>query len=69
MFALQGLPDPLTAKAPIDRLEIGTQSLPLVKLRQRNTHEPVLNPYSKAFAQQPPPPPPVKKIPVPKYAD
>ena len=44
MFALQGLPEPLTVKAPIDRLEISTQSLPLVKLRQRNTHEPVLNP-------------------------
>ena len=69
MFALQGLPDPLTPKAPIDRLEIGTQSLPLVKLRQRTTHEPVLNPYSKAFAQQPTPAPPVKKIPVPTYAD
>ena len=69
MFALQGLPDPLTSKAPIDRMEISTQSLPLVKLRQRNTHEPVLNPYSKAFAQQAPPAPPVKKIPVPKYAD
>ncbi len=69
MFALQGLPDPLTPKAPIDRLEIGTQSLPLVKLRQRMTHEPVLNPYSKAFTQQPPPAPAVRKIPVPAYAD
>ncbi len=69
MFALQGLPDPLTSKALIDRLEISTQSLALVKLRQRNTHEPILNPYSKAFAQQPPPPPAVKKIPVPKYAE
>ncbi len=69
MFALQGLPDPLTSKALIDRMEIGTQSLPLVKLRQRNTHEPILNPYSKAFAQQPPPAPAVRKIPVPKYAD
>ena len=69
MFALQGLPDPLTSKAPIDRMEIGTQSLPLVKMRQRNTHDPILNPYSKAFAQQAPPPPAIKKIPVPKYAD
>ncbi|MBX3235025.1 MAG: hypothetical protein KF814_02640 [Nitrospiraceae bacterium] len=69
MFALQGLPDPLTSKALIDRMEISTQSLPLVKLRQRNTHDPILNPYSKEFAQQPPPPPAVKKIPVPKYAD
>ena len=69
MFALQGLPDPLTSKALIDRMEISTQSLPLVKMRQRNTHDPILNPYSKAFAQQTPPPPAVKKIPVPKYAD
>lgn len=69
MFALQGMPDPLTLKAPIDRVEISTQSLPLVKLRQRNTHEPVMNPYSKAFAQQAPPAPTAKKIPVPTYAD
>ena len=69
MFALQGLPDPLTSKALIDRMEISTQSLPLVKMRQRNTHEPILNPYSKAFAQQAPPAPAIKKIPVPKYAD
>jgi hypothetical protein len=69
MFALQGLPDPLTSKALIDRMEIGTQSLSLVKMRQRNTHEPILNPYSSAFAQQPSPAPKVKKIPVPKYAD
>lgn len=69
LFALQGLPDPLTPKALIDRLEISTQSLPLVKLRQRTTHEPVLNPFSKAFTQQLPPAPTVKKIPVPTYAD
>ncbi len=69
MFTLQGLPDPLTSKALIDRMEISTQSLPLVKMRQRNTHDPILNPYSKAFAQQAPPPPAIKKIPVPKYAD
>ncbi|MBA2484789.1 MAG: hypothetical protein H0V35_01580 [Nitrospira sp.] len=69
MFALQGLPEPLTSKAPIDRMEISTQSLPLVKMRLRNTHDPVLNPYSKAFAQQAPPAPAVRKIPVPQYAD
>ncbi|HET9961849.1 MAG TPA: hypothetical protein VFQ34_05910 [Nitrospiraceae bacterium] len=69
MFALQGLPDPLTSKAVIDRMEISTQSLPLVKMRQRNTHDPILNPYSKEFAQQAPPAPVTKKIPVPKYAD
>ena len=69
MFSLQGLPDPLTPKALIDRMEIGTQSLQLVTQRQRNTHDPIMNPYSKEFAQQIPPPPPPKKVPVPKYAD
>lgn len=69
MFSLQGLPDPLTPKALIDRMEIGTQSLGLVKQRQRNTHDPILNPYSKEFAAQIPPPSTPKKIPVPKYAD
>lgn len=70
MFSLQGLPDPLTTKATVDRIEISAQSLQLVKQRQKNTHEPVLNPFSKEFAQQAPPPPPsAKKIPLPKYAD
>ena len=69
MFSLQGLPDPLTSKALIDRMEISTQSLQLVKQRQKNTHDPILNPYSKEFAQQAPPPPPAKKVPVPTYAD
>ena len=70
MFSLQGLPDPLTIKAPVDRLEISAQSLQLVKQRQRNTHDPILNPFSKEFAQQAPPSPPsAKKIPLPKYAD
>lgn len=69
MFSLQGLPDPLTSKALIDRMEISTQSLQLVKQRQKNTHDPILNPYSKEFAQQAPPPPPVKKVPIPTYAD
>jgi hypothetical protein len=69
MFSLQGLPDPLTPKALIDRMEIGTQSLQLVKQRQRNTHDPIMNPYSKDFVQQIPPPPPPKKVPIPKYAD
>jgi len=69
MFTLQGLPDPLTSKALIDRMEISTQSLSLVSMRLRNTHDPILNPYSKEFALQAPPPPVVKKIPVPKYAE
>ena len=69
MFSLQGLPDPLTSKALIDRMEISTQSLQLVKQRQKNTHDPILNPYSKEFAQQAPPPPPAKKVPIPTYAD
>ncbi|MDA2911854.1 hypothetical protein MYX04_13120, partial [Nitrospiraceae bacterium AH_259_D15_M11_P09] len=70
MFALRGLPSFLTIKDRIDRVEISAQSLQFVQQRQRLTHEPILNPYSKEFAlQPPPPPPPTKTIPVPKYAD
>jgi hypothetical protein len=71
LFSLQGLPDPLTTKALIDRVEISTQSVDLVKQRQRHTHDPILNPYSREFSQHAlaPQPPTAKKIPVPKYAD
>lgn len=71
LFSLQGLPDLLTTKSPVDRLEIGTQSIDLVKRRQRHTHDPIMNPYSKEFAQQPTPPrqTQAKKIPLPQYAD
>lgn len=71
LFSLQGLPDPLTTKSPVDRLEIGTQSIDLVKRRQRHTHDPIMNPYSKEFLQQSAPPrqTQAKKIPVPQYAD
>ncbi len=69
LFTLQGLPEFLTLKAPIDRLEISAQSIQLVKQRQRLTHEPILNPFSQEFSRQAPPPPPTKKIPLPKYAE
>ncbi len=69
MFALQGLPEFLTPQAPIDRVEIGVQSLQTVRDRQRLTHEPILNPFSKEFAMRVPPPKPAKKIPLPAYAD
>ncbi len=71
LFSLQGLPDPLTTKALVDRVEISTQSVELVKQRQRHTHDPILNPYSQEFSQRRlvPQPPTAKKIPVPKYAD
>jgi hypothetical protein len=70
LFSLQGLPDRLTTKALIDRVEIGAQSLQLVKLRQQHTHEPILNPYSSEFAQQSAAPAsPTKPIPMPKYAE
>lgn len=70
LFSLQGLPERLTTKALIDRLEISAQSLQLVTLRQRHTHEAILNPYSAEFAQQPvAPAAPPKSIPVPKYAE
>jgi len=70
LFSLQGLPDRLTTKAPVDRMEISTQSLQLVKQRQRHTHEAIVNPYSPEFAERiPPPTPQPKKIPVPHYAE
>ncbi len=71
LFSLQGLPDPLTTKALVDRMEISTQSIDLVKQRQRHTHDPILNPYSREFSQHElaPQMPTAKKIPVPKYAD
>ena len=69
MFTLQGLPEFLTPQASIDRMEIGVQSLQTVRDRQRLTHEPILNPFSKEFAMRVPPPKPAKKVPVPKYAD
>lgn len=69
MYALQGLPDYLSPQAPIDRMEISVQSVQLVRDRQRHTHQPIMNPFSKEFAQLPTPAKPAKKIPVPKYAD
>jgi len=71
LFSLQGLPDPLTTKSLVDRLEVGTQSIDLVKRRQRHTHDPIMNPYSQEFAQQAVTPrqTQAKKIPIPKYAD
>lgn len=71
LFSLQGLPDPLTAKSLIDRMEISAQSIDLVTQRQKHTHEPILNPYSREFSQRQltPPLPATKKIPLPKYAE
>ena len=70
MFALNGIPDFLTLQTPIDRMEISTQSLQVVETRQRLTHEPIMNPFSKDFAELPPPPQAKPKtIPVPQYAD
>lgn len=70
MFSINGIPEYLTAQAPIDRLEISAQSIQVVKVRQRLTHEPILNPFSPEFAQRPPSPQPKKKsIPVPQYED
>ncbi len=70
MFSLQGLPPILTLDTRIDRLEIGTQSLQLTKQKMKTTHEPIMNPFSREFAELPPPPPPSpKKIPLPQYAE
>ncbi len=69
LFTLQGLPSYISLQTTIDRLEVTAQSLQMVRDRQRQTHEPMMNPFSKEYAAQPPPPPITKKIPVPKYAD
>jgi hypothetical protein len=70
MFAINGIPNYLSLQTPIDRLEITTQSLQVVKARQRLTHEPILNPYSPEFQQRPPAPSPAQKsIPQPHYED
>jgi hypothetical protein len=69
MFSLQGLPEYLTLQTPIDRMEVGAQSVQLVRERQRLTHEPTLNPYSQEFARRLPPPSKIKKVPVPQYSE
>jgi hypothetical protein len=70
MFAVNGIPNYLSGKTPIDRLEIATQSLQLVQRQQRLTHEPMPNPFSVDFQQQPPVnTPTVKSIPLPQYED
>lgn len=70
MFSVNGLPKDLSVTAPIDRLEITTQSLQLVQRHQRLTHEPIINPFSPEFQQQSPAKTPtVKPIPLPQYED
>jgi hypothetical protein len=70
LFSMQGLPDRLTTEALIDRVEISAQSLQLVTLRQRHTHERIPNPYSHQFDKQSAPAKPSSKsIPVPRYAE
>ncbi|MDR4486804.1 MAG: hypothetical protein R3B83_04665 [Nitrospirales bacterium] len=70
MFSVNGIPDPLTLQASIDRLEITAQSLQVVKARQRLTHEPILNPFSQEFEQRPEILlSPKKTIPLPQYED
>ena len=70
MFAVNGIPNNLSIKTPIDRLEITTQSLQLVRRQQRLTHEPILNPFSPEFQEGlPVEAPTVKSIPRPQYED
>jgi hypothetical protein len=70
LFSMQGLPNSLTTKASIDRVEISTQSLQLVTRRQRHTHEPISNPYAYHVEQETvPAKPPPKPIPVPQYEE
>ncbi len=70
LFSMQGLPDRLTKDVLIDRLEIGTQSVQVVRQRQRHTHEPIMNPYSSQFdLQASPPKARTNRIPVPQYTE
>ncbi|MDH5700817.1 MAG: hypothetical protein OEZ41_12765, partial [Nitrospirota bacterium] len=70
MFAINGIPNILSVDTPIDRLEITTQSLQIVRTQQRLTHEPTLNPYSPEFQKRlPAPSPPIKSVPQPHYED
>lgn len=70
LFAINGIPNILSTDTPIDRLEITTQSLQIVKTQQRLTHESTLNPYSPEFQKRlPPPSPPIKSVPQPHYDD
>jgi hypothetical protein len=70
LFAINGIPNILSIDTPIDRLEITTQSLQIVKTQQRLTHESTLNPYSPEFQKRlPPPSPPIKSVPQPHYDD
>jgi len=70
LFSMQGLPERLTTEAVIDRVEIGAQSLQMVTLRQRHTHEPITNPYSEQFGRQlAPTTPRAGTVPVPKYSE
>ena len=70
LFSMQGLPDHLTSEALIDRVEISAQSLQLVTLRQRHTHEPIPNPYAPLPEKQLTGPGRSQKpVPVPKYAE
>jgi hypothetical protein len=63
MFAVNGIPDNLSIKTPIDRLEITTQSVQLVQ-------RPILNPFSPEFQERlPVEAPTVKSIPRPQYED
>lgn len=70
LFSLNGIPNHITSKSLVDRLEFTVQSLPFIQERRRHTHEHMLNPYSLEFAQRPPEPPKKRKpIPRPEYAD
>jgi len=68
MYSIKGIPDYLTSHTMVDRLEITAQSLQVVKTRERLTHEPIMNPFSKEFADLPPPHTVKKSIPIPQYA-
>ncbi len=69
LYSAEILPSRLTLNNTVNRLEIGVDSVQLIKDHHKLTHEHMTNPYSAKAASLPPPPePPQKKIPKPRYA-
>lgn len=69
LYSAEVLPSRLTLNNTVNRIEIGVDSVQLIKDHHKLTHEAMTNPYSAKAASLPPPAePPQKKIPRPRYA-
>ncbi len=69
LYTHEVLPYRITLTDVVNRLEIATDSVQLIKDHSTLTHEAMINPFSAKAASLPPPlDPPQKKIPRPRYA-